>query len=175
MSTLVNRDRVQASVLDALQLDTDGLGVITLVDSLLQFLRVNVPDDESDSGTWPDRLAFYFDGTRSGYFNEYGEVRARAATSSTIAFRTQAHASAPTSRVILQVTNSSNATVYFSVSGTTIILNGALDHDGSTAGFFGATPASKPTVTGSRDGNAALASLITALATLGLVTDSTTA
>jgi hypothetical protein len=37
------------------------------------------------------------------------------------------------------------------------------------------TPNTKPTISGSRGGNAALASLITALAGLGLVTDSTTA
>ncbi len=41
-------------------------------------------------------------------------------------------------------------------------------------GFLGATPVARPTVSGSRGGNAALASLITALANLGLVTDSTT-
>ncbi|MBL1100153.1 hypothetical protein [Streptomyces coffeae] len=51
----------------------------------------------------------------------------------------------------------------------------ALRHLGSTLGFYGATAASKPTITGSRGGNAALASLLTALSTLGLVTDSTTA
>ena len=39
-------------------------------------------------------------------------------------------------------------------------------------GFFGATPVSKPTVTGSRGANPALQSLLTALANLGLVTDS---
>ena len=39
-------------------------------------------------------------------------------------------------------------------------------------GFFGATPAAKQTVTGSRGGNAALASLLTGLANLGLITDS---
>lgn len=44
---------------------------------------------------------------------------------------------------------------------------------GSVMGFFGATPIAKPTVTGSRGGNAALASLLTQLATLGLITDST--
>lgn len=38
--------------------------------------------------------------------------------------------------------------------------------------FYGATPQSKPTVTGSRGGNAALASLLTALANLGLITNS---
>jgi hypothetical protein len=42
-----------------------------------------------------------------------------------------------------------------------------------TLGLFNATAASKQTVTGSRGGNAALASLLTALATYGLVTDST--
>ncbi len=45
---------------------------------------------------------------------------------------------------------------------------------GKQVGFYGATPASKPTVSGSKGGNAALASLLTALANLGLITDSTT-
>jgi hypothetical protein len=43
---------------------------------------------------------------------------------------------------------------------------------GQSVGFFGGTPAAKPTVTGSRGSNAALASLLTALAGLGLLTDS---
>lgn len=42
-------------------------------------------------------------------------------------------------------------------------------------GFFGSIGTSKQTITGSRGGNAALASLLTALATTGLITDSTTA
>lgn len=42
-------------------------------------------------------------------------------------------------------------------------------------GFYGAATAAKPTVTGSRGGNAALASLLTGLAALGLITDSSTA
>jgi hypothetical protein len=37
------------------------------------------------------------------------------------------------------------------------------------------TPVSPPSVTGSRGGNAALASLLTALASLGLITNNTTA
>jgi len=43
-------------------------------------------------------------------------------------------------------------------------------------GFYGTTviPASKPTVTGSRGGNAALADLLTKLASFGLITDGTT-
>ena len=43
---------------------------------------------------------------------------------------------------------------------------------GSKTSFFGNSPATKQTVTGSKGGNAALASLITALATYGLITDS---
>lgn len=50
-----------------------------------------------------------------------------------------------------------------------------LAHLGSTLGFYAATPVTKPTVSGSRGGNAALASLLTALATLGLITDGTSA
>lgn len=52
-----------------------------------------------------------------------------------------------------------------------------LEADGSAArvGFFGATAVVKPTVTGSRGGNAALASLLTALANLGILTDSSSA
>jgi len=41
-------------------------------------------------------------------------------------------------------------------------------------GFFGASAAAKQTVSGSREGNAALASLLTALANYGLITNSTT-
>jgi hypothetical protein len=42
-------------------------------------------------------------------------------------------------------------------------------------GFYGATPAAKPSITGSRGGNAALADLLTKLANLGLITDGTSA
>jgi hypothetical protein len=41
-------------------------------------------------------------------------------------------------------------------------------------GFFGTAAQSKATITGSRGGNAALASLLTALATYGLIVDSST-
>jgi hypothetical protein len=44
-----------------------------------------------------------------------------------------------------------------------------------TLGFFGHGPVQRPSVSGSRGGNAALASLLTALANLGLIANSTTA
>ena len=52
-------------------------------------------------------------------------------------------------------------------------VNGNLAITGNI-GFYNTAPAAKPTVTGSRGGNAALASLLTALAGLGLITDSST-
>ncbi|MFJ4624230.1 hypothetical protein [Streptomyces sp. NPDC088812] len=51
----------------------------------------------------------------------------------------------------------------------------SIDGAGNKLGFHGADPVAKQTVSGSRDGNAALASLITALATLDLITDGTSA
>jgi hypothetical protein len=46
------------------------------------------------------------------------------------------------------------------------------DYSNARLGFFGSSAVAKPTVTGSRGGNAALASALTALASLGLITDS---
>jgi len=66
----------------------------------------------------------------------------------------------------------------FQVAGDAIVtgeleLDGALNHDGPTVGFYGTAPVTKPIVTGSRGGNAAVTSLLTALAGMGLITDST--
>lgn len=47
--------------------------------------------------------------------------------------------------------------------------------DDTGCAFFNTAPIAKPTVTGSRGGNAALASLLTQLAALGLITDGTSA
>lgn len=49
------------------------------------------------------------------------------------------------------------------------------DGTNTKIGFFAAAPVAKPVVTGSRGGNAALTSMLTALANLGLITNSTTA
>lgn len=49
-----------------------------------------------------------------------------------------------------------------------------IEVDATGLGFFGTAPIVKPTVTGAKGGNAALTSLLTQLAALGLITDSTT-
>lgn len=72
------------------------------------------------------------------------------------------------------------------VSGTNFVIqtynSGTFNQTAFTAStttaaisFYGGTPTTKQTVTGSRGGNAALASLLTALTNLGLITNSTTA
>jgi len=50
-----------------------------------------------------------------------------------------------------------------------------IEVNGTGIGFFTAAPVAKQTITGSRAGNAALASLLTALNTMGFVTNSTSA
>jgi hypothetical protein len=71
----------------------------------------------------------------------------------------------------------------FKQNGSTIIGDQAqsgvasqvtITSSGGRVGFYGTTPVAKATVTGSRGGNAALASLLTALASCGLITNSTT-
>lgn len=57
---------------------------------------------------------------------------------------------------------------------TLFTVSPATQFDGNV-GFYGTTPVAKPTVSGSRGGNAALASLLTALASQGLITNSTSA
>ena len=72
----------------------------------------------------------------------------------------------------LEYTNSGTVTFKIADSGTTTAK--ALGVTGNV-GFFNTTPTTKPTVTGSLGGNAALSSLVTALTNLGLITNSTTA
>jgi hypothetical protein len=79
------------------------------------------------------------------------------------------------------VTISSGGSLLVGTSTDGMTANGSvaiakdLAHRGTLLGFYNTSPASKQTVTGSRGGNAALASLLTALATTGLITDSSTA
>lgn len=60
----------------------------------------------------------------------------------------------------------------YEILKSSITIPGTFNHKGTSAGFYNATPIAKPTVTGSRGANAALASLLTQLANLGLITDS---
>lgn len=70
------------------------------------------------------------------------------------------------------------AQVSFSVNdwtGSREFLHAGTSGSAPSIGFLGATPIIRPTVTGERQGNEALASLLTSLANLGLIVDNTTA
>ena len=69
------------------------------------------------------------------------------------------------SRIAFYTNNVTNNKLVITSTGVTIT---------SDVGFYATSPQAKPTVTGAKGGNAALTSLCTALATLGLITNSTT-
>lgn len=60
-------------------------------------------------------------------------------------------------------------------AGSATQIRNALEHSGGFVGFYGRPAVSRRTVTGSRGGNAALASLLTALETVGLIIDNSSA
>ncbi len=92
-------------------------GVTGLTDSTNdRFARVDITDDASATSGWPDRFAFYFSGTRTGYHNEYGELRARPAKNNTVALRAMYFGSG--SANIFEVAPSAAGTEYFAVSST---------------------------------------------------------
>lgn len=73
--------------------------------------------------------------------------------------------------VIFNAGHGSYVWYVYSVSYAGII---SVDGGADALAFFGSAPVTKPVVAGSKGGNAALASLMTALSSLGLVTDTTT-
>ena len=91
-----------------------------------RFARIDISDDASPTAGWPDRMAFYFNGTRSGYFNEYGELRARPGKVNTVALRAMKWASSSTVD-IFQVTSSDGTTIYLGVGPSTIAVNAAIN------------------------------------------------
>lgn len=78
-------------------------------------------------------------------------------------------------RLVMQASGTNGAVQIDAKANALVTINGTdrIQANGTGLGFFAASPVAKPTVSGSRDSNAALASLLTALASLGLVTDST--
>lgn len=75
----------------------------------------------------------------------------------------------------LEASNASYAAIGTSVSGTGTAIPLRVQLTGGQLGFFGSNGTTKPSITGSRGGNAALADLLTKLASMGLITDTTTA
>lgn len=61
------------------------------------FTQVNL--NYSPTGSTPDAFAFYHNGVRTGYHNEKGEVRARAAETNSVPFRVQQRTNSQTANL----------------------------------------------------------------------------
>jgi hypothetical protein len=103
--------------------------IVSFTGSAAQWTRVNIINDPSSEATWADRLAFYFDTnndgvaeTRTGYHNEYGELRARPAKKGTVALRVLGHADISTGD-LFQVSSPTQTDVYFAVSISQVTSN----------------------------------------------------
>jgi hypothetical protein len=111
-------------------------------------------------------------------FNAYGHNGTNFAPACVVRFSQDgaiSGAKCPGSVSIIGLDSSGNAKTGITVRATGATeIKLALAHQGSTLGFYNTTPTTKPTITGSRGSNAALADLLTKLAGLGLLTDSTT-
>src|SRR5690606_9894925 len=63
-------------------------GTVTITDPTNErLLTVNVVDDSSPTGNWPDRIRLLFNGADVTWFNEYGEYRAAPAKNNTVGWR----------------------------------------------------------------------------------------
>lgn len=117
---------------------------VTSAASSKGFARIDL--NYTVAGGTPDALAFYYGGaggtggTRTGSLNEYGELRARPALQANAALRVLGHTAGSTGN-IFEVTDSTAASVRFSVSETLVHSNVAV----SVTGAISATG----TVTGS--------------------------
>lgn len=107
------------------------------------FARVDL--NYTTTGGTPDAMAFYYGGSggsggvRTGYHNEYGELRARPATQSTVAFRAMGHGSGSTGN-IFEVANQDSSAIRLGVSETAaafsvpVSVTGAVTATGAVTG-----------------------------------------
>jgi len=184
-NTLTVGVRVVAPVLNApttLQLQTGGVTGLTMDASRRLFVLSSNNTDQTmevrnaSSGTSAE--------TRFGLRDETDAIGAMltlpATTNTAAAFFGVARASAAFLRTLgtraLAIGTNGSQPLTLGTNNTPAI---TIDSSQGTrlhgnVGFYNTAPIAKPTVTGSRGGNAALASLLTALANQGLITNSTT-
>jgi hypothetical protein len=87
-----------------------GATQITMSDAVTQAVRIDLPAGDRSSA--PDTLAVYYDGSRTGYFNEFGELRVIASASNRVPLRVkQANGGGQTADLI-DVTDISNNSLF---------------------------------------------------------------
>jgi hypothetical protein len=116
----------------------DNAGTLTNAASTNGFLTVNL--NYSATGSTPDSLAFYYNGVRTGYHNEKGEIRARPAADNSVPFRVQQRSTSQS--VNLTEWTQADNTVLASVGPTGIISAPNVDRKVS----YGASQPSNPSV-----------------------------
>jgi hypothetical protein len=94
-----------------------GASKITISDTTTQALRIDLPGGDRTSAGAPDTLAVYYNGGRTGYFNEYGEIRIIASATSRTPFRVKQANGGTQSANLIEATDISNNAL-FSVGPT---------------------------------------------------------
>lgn len=79
------------------------------------FLTVNL--NYTATGSTPDALAFYYNGVRTGYHNEKGELRARAAADNSTPFRVQQRSPGQTANLTEWTQSDNTPLAYVSPAG----------------------------------------------------------
>lgn len=96
-----------------------GGNAITITNNALTNGFAQIDLNYTATGSTPDAFAFYHNGARTGYHNEKGELRSRAAADNSVPFRVQQRTTSQTAN-LTEWTQSDN-TILASVSATGVI------------------------------------------------------
>lgn len=94
-----------------------GASQITISDTTTQALRIDLPGGDRTGTSAPDTLAIYYNGGRTGYFNEYGELRIIASAINRTPLRVKQANGGSQSANLIEATDISNVAL-FSVGPT---------------------------------------------------------
>jgi len=145
----------------------DAIGVVISVNSTGTAALISSYQDTGPNATYPSANDLYVQTLGALVLSGGPTVSVGTSTSGQVLIDAGTN-------IRLRSTNGGTISLIGAGAGTTNIVIHNTSNALTKLGFFGATPIVQPTVTGSRGGNAALASLITQLVNLGLIIDSTT-
>ena len=112
-----------------------------------------------------------WDGGSIAFVDDGSVVMRYSSSTSSVEFNNRITGSAPGGIQLQPITGSITGSGNFTCGSNLTVAASATF--GGNIGFYGTAPNAKPTVTGAKDGNAALTSLILALKNFGLIVDST--
>ncbi|HSE29691.1 MAG TPA: hypothetical protein VLA77_03865 [Candidatus Saccharimonadales bacterium] len=128
---------LKADTSSVMLLAGENAGTVTSNATTNGFARIDL--NYTASGSTPDSMAFYYNGIRTGYHNEKGELRSRAAADNSVPFRVQQRSNTQSAN-LTEWTQSDN-TVLASVSASGVISAPNVDRKVS----YGASQPSNPT------------------------------